>query len=235
MMAPVSVCHQVSTTGHRPPPMWVGVPHPGLRVDGLAHRAEHPERGQVVALGVLGAPLHERADGRGGAVEDGHPVALDDRPPAVTVGEVRRALVHHRGGPVGQRPVDDVAVTGHPADVGRAPVDVALGMEVEDGPVGEGHLGQVAAGGVHDALGGGRGARGVEDEQQVLGVHVLGRAVVGRRPPAAGSSPLISSCHQWSRPSVMAGVALVVGAGPAGHHHVLDARRLRARRHRRWP
>ena len=23
MMAPVSVCHHVSTTGHRPPPMWV--------------------------------------------------------------------------------------------------------------------------------------------------------------------------------------------------------------------
>ncbi len=23
MMAPVSVCHQVSTIGHRPPPMWV--------------------------------------------------------------------------------------------------------------------------------------------------------------------------------------------------------------------
>ena len=23
MMAPVSVCHQVSTTGQRPPPMWV--------------------------------------------------------------------------------------------------------------------------------------------------------------------------------------------------------------------
>ena len=44
---------------------------------------------------------------------------------------VGRALVHHRGRAVGQRPVDDVGVAGDPADVGRAPVDVLLGLEVE--------------------------------------------------------------------------------------------------------
>ena len=168
----------------------------------------------------------------GARVEDGHPVALDDRPPAVPVGKVRCALVHHRGGPVGQRAVDDVAVAGDPADVGGAPVDVALGVEVEDRPVGEGHLGQVAPGGVHDALGRRRGARGVQDEQQVLGVHVLGRA---RRPADAprrpGPRPLISSCHQWSRPAVMPRDRRpVVEADAAGHHHVLDARRLGHRR-----
>ena len=47
-------------------------------------------------------------------------------------GVVGRALVHDRGGAVGERPVDDVAVPGHPADVGRAPVDVGVRLEVED-------------------------------------------------------------------------------------------------------
>ena len=44
---------------------------------------------------------------------------------------VRRALVHHRGRAVGERPVDDVGVAGDPADVGAAPVHVLLGVEVE--------------------------------------------------------------------------------------------------------
>ena len=80
---------------------------------------------------------------------------------------------------VGERPVDDVRVAGHPADVGGAPVDVGLRLEVEDGVVGVRDLGEVAAGGVQDALRLTGGARGVEDEERVLGVERLGR-VLGR-------------------------------------------------------
>jgi hypothetical protein len=56
------------------------VPHPRLGVDGLADGAEHPQRRQVVALGLLGAPLHEGADRGGRGVELGDAVALDDVP-----------------------------------------------------------------------------------------------------------------------------------------------------------
>ena len=45
---------------------------------------------------------------------------------------VGRALVHDGGGAVGERSVDDVAVAGDPADVGGAPVDVLLRLQVED-------------------------------------------------------------------------------------------------------
>ena len=128
MMAPVSVCHHVSTTGHRSPPMCSPVPDPGLGVDRLADGPEQPQRREVVALRVLGAPLHERADRGGRGVEDRDAVPLDDRPEAVLVGEVGRALVHHARRAVRERPVDDVRVAGHPADVGRAPVDVGVGM-----------------------------------------------------------------------------------------------------------
>ena len=176
-MPPVSVCHQVSTTGQRPPPMWLPVPDPRLGVDRLADRAEQPQARQVVGGRVLRPPLHEGADGGRRRVEDRDLVALDDRPPTVPVGVVGRSLVHHARGPVGQRPVDDVAVAGDPPDVGGAPVDVGLGLEVEDRPVREGDLGQVTAGGVHDPLRAGRRAGGVEDEEQVLGIHRLGGAV----------------------------------------------------------
>src|SRR5262245_3799326 len=40
------------------------VPHPRLRVDRLTDGAEEPEAGEIAALGVLLAPLHERPDGR---------------------------------------------------------------------------------------------------------------------------------------------------------------------------
>ena len=94
---------------------------------------------------------------------------------------VRHALVHHDRGAVGQRAVDDVAVAGHPADVGGAPEDVGLGVEVEHVLVGVGDLGQVAAGRVHDALRLAGRARRVEQEQQLLAVHRLGRAARRRR------------------------------------------------------
>ena len=39
---------------------------------------------------------------------------------------VWNTLEHQGGRAIGQRTVDDVAVAGDPADIGRAPVDVAI-------------------------------------------------------------------------------------------------------------
>src|SRR5690606_22285573 len=128
------------------------VPHPRLGVDGLAHRAEHAQGGEVELRGDLLAPLHAGADGRGRGVDDGDAVHLDDLPPAAAVRGVRGALVGHLGGAVEQRAVDDVRVAGDPADVGGAPVDVRVRLEVERVLVRERRLREVAAGGVQDAL-----------------------------------------------------------------------------------
>ena len=56
MMAPVSVCHHVSTIGQRSPPMCVAVPDPGLGVDRLADRAEQLQRRQVVGGRQVASP-----------------------------------------------------------------------------------------------------------------------------------------------------------------------------------
>ena len=125
---------------------------------------------------MLRPPLHVRPDRRRRRVEDRDAVALDDRPPPVLVGEVRRALVQHRRGAVAERPVDDVGVPRHPADVGRAPVDV-VGLQVEHVVVRRRDADEVAGGRVRDALRLRGRAGGVEEVEQILGIHRLGRAV----------------------------------------------------------
>ena len=208
MCMPVSVCHQVSTTGVRSSPDVLAVPDVGLGVDRLADRAEDPQRGQVEAVRDVGAPLHEGADGGRRAVEDRDAVLLDELPPAALVRGVGGALVHDAGGAVDQRPVDQVGVPGHPADVGRGPEDVGLGLEVEGRPVGVGGADQVAAGGVQDALRLPGAAGGVHDVERVLGREELRRRArwTGRRR---------SSCHQRSRPSVIGGLLAACAGRPA--------------------
>jgi hypothetical protein len=178
-----------------------------------------------VAGGLLGPPLHERPDGGGSGVQLGHAVALDDVPqpvlrPAVAgavtelgPGGVRCSLVEHRRGAVGEGSIDDVAVPRHPADVGGAPVDVLVRTEVEDDLVGERHLGEVPAGGVHDALRLGRGARRVEQVEELLAVD-RHRGAVRRRVG-----------HQLVPPEVPVRVHLDRRAAAVDHHDVLDAGR----------
>ena len=67
---------------------------------------------------------------------------MAQKPVAVRI--VRRPLVHHGRRAVRQRAVDDVAMPGHPPDVGGTPVDVVL-LDVED-PLGRRlHAQQVSA------------------------------------------------------------------------------------------
>ena len=135
-MWPVSVCHHVSTIGQRSPPMvlWYHIHASGLI--GSPTDPSSAQAREIARLRILGAPAHERADRGRRGVEDRHAVALDDLPEASLVRPVGRALVHHDGRAVGERTVDDVAVPGHPADVGGAPVDVFV-LHVED-PLGGG-------------------------------------------------------------------------------------------------
>ena len=175
MMAPVSVCHQVSTMGHLPAADLLVIPHPGFGVDRFADGAEEAEGGEVVGFGELVAGLDEGADGGGGGVEDGDAVLLDHLPEAAEVGVVRGALVHDLGDAVGEGAVGDVGVAGDPADVGGAPVDVVVrkqGMSKMYLLVDAG-ADEVAAGGVEDALGFAGRAGGVENEEGVLGVEGL--------------------------------------------------------------
>ena len=158
-----------------------------------------------------------------------------------------------------ERAVDDERVADDPPDVRGGPVDVAL-ADLEEGPRQVRHPHQVAAGGVHHALGLPGGARGVEDEERILRVHHLGLAVdrprvlhvvevvlalgvqLHRRVPGPRAAPVHDDVlhrrqaahrfvHRGLERERLAAPVRVVGA----HHHlrarVDDARLERLRAH----
>ena len=213
MIAPVSVCHHVSTTGCLASSDELLVPDPGFGIDRLPDAAEQTQRREIVLRRVVRAPLHERADRGRSRVQDRHAVLLDDRPPPVLVGPVRRALVEDRGAAVGEGAVDDVAVARDPTDVRRAPVDVGLRLDVEDVLVRRADAGQVSAGRVHDPFRLTGRSRGVEDVEHVLRVHRFGSAI-GR------ASARRVARRSTSRPSSI--VHVLIRA--PDHDHLLDRR-----------
>ncbi len=153
-------------------------PTPGLRVDGLAHGAQHPDRREVVGVrDAVREPAHEGADqgGRGVVLRDA--VAFDDLEVPARVRGVRGAFEDHLGDAVGERAVDLVGVRRDPGEVGGAPVHVLVaecGIRVAEQVLkAPRRLGQVAAGSVHQALGLTGGPGGVHDEQGRLGVERL--------------------------------------------------------------
>ena len=131
----------------------LSVPHPRLGVDGFPHSAEHPEAGEVKLLRDLTPQLHERANSGGGGVKNCDPILLDDFPPTPRVWGIRSSLIDHLGGTVGQGSIDDVAVSGNPADVGGAPIHICFSVQVENILVREGSLGEVSPRRVQDAFG----------------------------------------------------------------------------------
>ena len=182
------------------------IPEPGLGIDRLADGAEQLQGLARGLLDRLVAVTHQRPDRGGRGVERVDLVLVDHLPKARDRRVGGDALEHQRDRAVGERAIDDVAVPGHPADVRRAPVDVAV-MVVEHVLVGERGVNQVAAGGVQHALGFAGRARGIEDEQRVLGVHRFGLARL--------------RCQVHQRPGLV--VASVghgyVHAGVAEHQH----------------
>nr|GFD47586.1 hypothetical protein [Tanacetum cinerariifolium] len=73
------------------------VPVPGFLVDGLAHRAQHPQAAERVGQHVVNRMRHERADGRGRGVENGDVVLVNDLPKPARRRVRGHTLEHERG------------------------------------------------------------------------------------------------------------------------------------------
>ena len=127
------------------------IPIPGFGVDRLADRAQHLERGKIAFFDIFVALTHERAQSRGGGVELVDLVLFTNLPEAGGVRVGGCALEHQRCCAVRKRPVNDIAVARDPADIGGAPVDVAIVVIKRDLL---GHRGpdEIAAGAVHNAF-----------------------------------------------------------------------------------
>ena len=159
-------------------PDHVVVPLPGLGVDGFTHCAEQLE---TLAAGLFHQRVtlpHEGAQGGRGGVEDVYLVLIHHLPETTGIGVGGNALEHQSGRAVRKRAVDDIGMTRYPAHIGRAPVHVAV-VAVEHVLVGHGGIQDVPAGGVEHTLWLAGGTRGIQDEQRILGIHGLRRAVAG--------------------------------------------------------
>ena len=189
------------------------VPHPGLGVYRLAHRAKDPKAAQVVLLRPLASVAGQCAYDRRGGVEHIHPVLRDDLPEPVRLRVCGDPLVHEGGETGCERAVGDVTVARDPPDVGRAPEGVLV-PGVEDPLEGLVHVEQVSCRGVHDPFGLARAPARVEDEQGVLRIHLLGLAL-GRN---------IRRGEQLIQPEVAARLHLHRDIGTAHHDDLLHAR-----------
>src|SRR5204863_7047220 len=92
------------------------VPFPGGGIDRLTHRSKKAQARQIVRVGPLITLADERADSGRRSVENVDAILFDDAPPAVELGKIGSAFVHHAGCAGGEGSINDIAVTGDPAD-----------------------------------------------------------------------------------------------------------------------
>ena len=115
---------------------------------------------------------HELANGGRSRVEDVDLVFVDDLPATGSIRIGGHPFEYQRCRTIGQWPVDDVGVAGNPADVRRAPVDVAV-VVVENVFVAHRRMQEIAAGAVLDTLRLPRRTGCVEDKQRIFRRHDL--------------------------------------------------------------
>src|SRR5690554_3548608 len=118
------------------------------------------------------------------------------------------AFKHQCRSTIGQRAINDIAVTGDPAHVSSTPVDIAI-VVIEHILVGQAGINHVAASSVLEPLGRAGRTGGVEDEERVFGVHFLGRTVTGLL------------VHYFVIPDVATVVPVNLAAGTLDHQHLV--------------
>ena len=177
------------------------VPIPRFGVDRLAHCAKNPQIREIIFLDRVVACRHQSADCCGGCVELVDLVFFTDGPEPACIGVGGHTFKHDRGRAIRQWAIDDIAVPRDPADIGRAPEDIAF-VVIEHHLMRHGGIGQIPAGCVHDTLGLTGRAGSIENKQRIFGVHLGGGAVVVRlkchfvviivavRPGGLAASPL---------------------------------------------
>jgi len=172
----------------------LSVPDEGFRIQGLAHRCQNSDGGQVVLLHKGLAGLHEHPDCGGCGVEYGYAVLLNDGPPAAQIREVRRAFVENAGSAKAERAVDHVGVSGDPSAVCCAPEYIVIVNIQNPGGCLSGTDG-IAAMNVLDTLGLSGGSGGVQNEQPVLWIKGNGLALCGLASCKVIVEDIASLCH----------------------------------------
>ncbi len=102
---------------------------------------------------------------------------VDDVPEAADIGIGGYAFEHQCRRAIGQRAVDDIGVSCYPADISGTPIDVAI-LIIEYMFMRHCRIQDVSAAGMQHTFWCTRRARGVKDEQWILGIHFNRWAIV---------------------------------------------------------
>ena len=145
------------------------IPAPDFRLDRFADGG-HVLEAVVVLFGLVGTGFAQHADGGGRSVEDVDVEAFGDAPGTAGVGELRHAFIEHAGSGERERAINDVGVSGDPADIGHAPVNV-FGMNVLIILRGACDVSEIPAGAMLATFGLAGGAAGVHEEERSFGFH----------------------------------------------------------------
>ena len=149
---------------------------PGIFIDGFSNCTQYFKGGKIIILHVLQVLLGQGADDSRSGIELVDLMLFHDLPEASVMRMIGNAFEHHRCGTVEQRSVNNITMTGDPADIGGAPVDIIFVVleYIFEGESGVDHITRI---GVDHSLGHPGGSGGVEDEQRILCFDDLEAAV----------------------------------------------------------
>src|SRR6478609_3863793 len=116
------------------------------------------------------APTNERADRGRGSIKNVDPILFDDSPEPIGLWPVRCAFIHDNSCAIRERTIDDVAVTGDPADIGCAPENILI-ADIENVFGRAINVYQVTAGGVQNPFRFAGRSAGVEKVKRMLAVE----------------------------------------------------------------
>lgn len=145
------------------------VPFPNLGGNGFPNGAQDTQVLHLVLDEMVASALQQPKSSRGD-VELRHPVLFDHIPVAGEVGVRRSALEDDRGAAQKQGRIHNVGVAGDPADVATTEEAVII-VDIKHILARQGSTEKVSGGSVHNTLRLASRARGVEQEQWVLGVN----------------------------------------------------------------
>ena len=137
------------------------------------------------------SPLHPGTNKCWRCIQNCDAVLCDDFKHPPLMRGIRSSFIDHLCCTVNQWPINNVRVTGNPANIGRAPIDIRLGLEIKDCSVSKGSLCEITACCMENSLWFSCRSRCVQDKEWVLSIKALSNmfcalAIDNFMPPNVG-------------------------------------------------
>ena len=154
------------------------VPHPCFRVNRLANGTKYPQRRKIMFFHRICTSTHKRTDNGGRSIENIDLELFNDVPEAIWSWIGRNTLKHHGCAAHGQRSIEDIAMTGNPADISCTPVHIII-LQIKYVLHGMAGIGEIPSGSVDNTFWRAGTAACIQNKQRILRIHTHRIALVG--------------------------------------------------------